>query len=48
MRNELLMKLTKSFGYGILFGFVSYMFSGHAGISIGLGLFIIYLEYKFK
>lgn len=48
MKRGSLRKLTKAFGLGILFGLVSYIVSGDGGISTGLGLLLIYLEYKLK
>ena len=39
-------KLIKALGIGILFGFISYLISGDAGISTGLGLLLMYLEYN--
>jgi len=40
--------LAKVLGYGIIFGFVVYLLSGDAGVSVGLGLLLMYLEYKLK
>ena len=33
---------------GIGFGFLVYLLSGNGGVSVGLGLLLIYLEYRLK
>ena len=48
VRNWQLKDIGKAIGLGIAFGFVTYMLSGAGGISVGLGLLLMYLEYKLK
>ena len=40
--------LAKALGVGIAFGFIVYILSGDGGVSVGLGLLLMYLEYKLK
>ena len=41
-------KLTKAVIIGALFGFIAYLISGDGGISAGLALLLIYLDYNLK
>jgi len=41
-------KLAKALGYGVVFGFITYIISGDGGVSVGLGLLVVYLEHKLK
>lgn len=43
-----LRELAKAFGFGVLFGFIAYIISGDGGVSVGLGLLLMYLEYKLR
>lgn len=40
--------IAKALGLGALFGFIVYIISGDGGVSVGLGLLLMYLEYKLK
>jgi len=44
----LVKRLGKGLAFGVVFGLVTYIFSGDAGISTGLAMLLIYLEYKLK
>jgi len=48
IKNERIEKLLINILKGIGFGFLVYMLSGDGGVSVGLGLLFIYLEYKLK
>jgi len=47
-RNWQLKDIGKAIGLGIAFGFVTYILSADGGVSVGLGLLLMYLEYKLK
>ena len=40
--------LLKAFVYGGVFGFVVYLLSGDTGVSVGLAMLLMYLEYKLQ
>lgn len=49
MRGGLRIKdLAKAIGIGAVFGFVLYLLTTDGGVSVGLGLLMMYLEYKLK
>jgi len=47
-RRASMMKLVRAFVIGIIFGLVAFIASGDGGISTGLALLLIYLEYKMR
>jgi len=47
-RGSQIKDLAKAVGLGVVFGLVIYILSADAGVSVGLGLLLMYLEYKLK
>jgi len=47
-RKSWMKDLAKALGFGVVFGFVIFLLSADAGVSVGLGLLLMYLEYKLK
>jgi len=45
---DLIKTLAKAIGLGAVFGFVTYILSADGGVSVGIALLLMYLEFKLK